>query len=161
MKLCTIVICIVVAATTATNAQFSKKHLKILGATQENWSPGIVEPNQKNNGGIIYKLSVAVISKNGPVTLDSIIIDNLVLPLEILRKTDRNYKGLCYRRDSIQLIARKDYGTIYPKVSATRAKVIASAKSKMAGYLIYRKGSSTCLLEITTFNDGKQKSLNQ
>ena len=115
--------------------KLSNREIKVLESTSQKWSPGAMPQGQSNGGGIIYTLKVVVLSKS-PVTGDSMIIDNVRYPIEVIKGSERDYKGAYAYKDTLIIIGRKDYSAKPQKISSEIIKVIT--KNKYAGYLLYQ-----------------------
>lgn len=139
--------------------RISDKNIKIISATQESWSPGIVQNNSQPGGGMMYQVK-AEIKKDGEFAFDSLVTLTGSLPLEVIKNTTRNYKGPFRKGESILLIAyQKDTNAFTKNSPALDAMV---AKQKKGNFFVsYRSRGKRCLLGVGEMQKKTPGQLNQ
>jgi|GEM_PF-5465901 len=91
------------------NAQSPKlcsRHFRILSATKEAWSPGIVRNNNEIAGGVNYELKIKV-RRKAPLEFQNLTAENKTLKIEV-RKGGEPLTASTKKGDVLTLIARYD-----------------------------------------------------
>jgi len=134
------------------------KDFTLLEANYENWSPGITQPNQPRQGGIIYRIKI--VSKTKSITnIDSLIIGKNRYTIEILKGASRNYTSRISKGDTLAILCRRDINEQEKNTSKQIQKLIQ--KKGVEGFLYYKKSKQIRLLEIPSFAKYEPKSMNK
>jgi hypothetical protein len=142
-------------------SRITSKDLQIISATTENWSPGIVEKNSSASGGILYQIRAVVRTKTG-ITIDSMITNKGLISTEVIKGSERNFKGVLHRSDTILIQARLSNGVPPPEISAgTQAVIRKSKKIKTSTFIRYRTTKSLCLAPVLNIKEKAGNSLSK
>jgi hypothetical protein len=142
-------------------AKLSSKNFKVLSATKESWNPGTVTDNSKPGGGALYQVRLMV-KKNGTLRLDSLVMAEGSLPVEVTKNTVRNYKGPLKKGDEIVLVAYQNFQEPLAKNPADVQSLMARIKkSKASCFVSYREKGNKCLVLIGEFQKKTSNQSNQ
>ncbi len=160
MKALISILCVVLLFFQASGqAKLSVKCLSILTSTVQNWSPGNVQTGGKATGGVIYQID-AVLKKSGNLKFDSLLVEGISLPFEVMKGTERGYAGSFKKDDSITLLARRNKAESYRKNSHEINQLISSKKDAVAFISIWVNGKRY-LHPITEFIKASRQNVNQ
>jgi hypothetical protein len=107
------------------------KHLQINSATEQKWNPGIVQDNNEPAGGMVYEIKIKV-KKSGYILFQNLIIDNQVLPLEVVKDAKRSAVGPFSKDDVLSLIARTNRKKNYSAPDEAIVRIVNGKNAKAA-----------------------------
>jgi len=140
-------------------AKFSTKCLAISTSTVQSWSPGNVQTGGKAGGGLVYQID-AVLKKAGTFKFDSLVIEGICLPIEVMKGTERGFVGSFKKGDSVTLLARQNKGETNRKSSPGISQLISSRKDVVAYISIWISGKRY-LHPVSAFTRTSPHDVNQ
>ena len=140
-------------------AKFSTKCLTISTSSVQTWSPGNIQGGVKSSGGLIYQIE-AVLKKSGSLKFDSLLVDGINLPIEVMKGTERAYTEPFKKGESITLLARQNKGESNRKYSKEISQLISSKKDAVAFISIWVSGKRY-LHPVSEFKKKSGHSSNQ
>jgi hypothetical protein len=139
-------------------AKLSTKYFKATEATVQSWSAGASRNTGKMESGFIYQVK-ATVTKGNLLQFDSLIVDGNSLAIEVVKGTQRNYRGPFSKGEQITILARTENGGPARKASAILLAGIA--KRKEAGFISYRANGKAYLFPVSKFTSVSNQTKNQ
>jgi hypothetical protein len=147
----------VLSAATA-QVKFATKFFKVTEATVQSWSPGASRNTGKTEGGFVYQVK-ATVTKASQLQFDSLVVDGNMLAIEVVKGTQRNYKGPFSKGDQLTILARTENGASIKKASTKLLE--AMAQKKGSGFISYRVKGKPYLYSISKFTEVSGQTKNQ
>ena len=134
-------------------SQITSKHLRVLNASEQSWSPGIVRQNTEPAGGKVYEIHIKV-RKRGAYNFESLLVGNEKLDIEIAQNGERNLSNAFYKKCSKwQLIARSNQNDVKKITDESLTNMITENRD-IDGWILYKFKGQTFAKSIAHFDLG-------